>query len=299
VPRDVGTGWDFDDVRDHYLELLFGVDPVALRSYDHHRYLELSRAVSGEVMAEVFGEWRRSGSPCGGGILLWLRDLQAGAGWGVLDHTGAPKVAYHHLRRVLAPVAAWTTDEGLGGILAHVANDRPEPLRARLRVALYRDLEQQVDEAHEEIELGPHSALSRNVETILGHFADASWTYRFGPPAQDVVAVTLEDPGGKPLSQAFRFPAGRPLAPEPADRLGLEAAAEPLPDGSARLTVRARRLVNGLRIHAPGWTASDDAFCVEPGGEREVTLRPGQPGAVLDGAAVTALNLSGRLRVES
>ena len=34
-----------------------------------------------------------------------------------------PKVAYHHLRRALAPVAVWTTDEGLGGIDVHVAND--------------------------------------------------------------------------------------------------------------------------------------------------------------------------------
>ncbi len=125
VPRDVGSGWDFDDVRDHYLEALFGVDPAELRSVEPHRYLELSRAVSGEVMAEVFGEWRRAGSPCGGGIVLWLRDLVPGAGWGLFDHRGVPKVAYHHLRRALAPVALWTTDEGLGGIVVHVANDRP------------------------------------------------------------------------------------------------------------------------------------------------------------------------------
>ena len=129
VPRDAGAGWDFDDVRDHYLRELFGVDPVALRSTDAERYLELSRAVTGEVMAEVFGEWRRAGSPCGGGLVLWLRDLVPGAGWGVLDHRGEPKVAYHHLRRALAPVAVWITDEGLDGVAVHVANDLPVPLR--------------------------------------------------------------------------------------------------------------------------------------------------------------------------
>ena len=42
----------------------------------------------GEVMAEVFGEWRRAGSVCGGGIVLWSRDLVPGAGWGILDEQG-------------------------------------------------------------------------------------------------------------------------------------------------------------------------------------------------------------------
>src|SRR6185437_5997104 len=71
VPRDSGAGWDFEDVRDHYLKLLYPVDPTALRQTDTRRYLELSRIVSGEVMAEVFGEWRRPGSHSGGGIILW------------------------------------------------------------------------------------------------------------------------------------------------------------------------------------------------------------------------------------
>ena len=133
---DLGAGWDFDDVRDFYLGLLFDVDPVQLRRSEHERYLDLSRAASGEVMSEVMGEWRRDASQCRGALVLWLKDMLPGAGLGVLDHRGLPKVAYHYLRRALAPVAVWTRDEGVGGVAVHVANDRPEPLQARLRRGL-------------------------------------------------------------------------------------------------------------------------------------------------------------------
>jgi beta-mannosidase len=129
--------------------------------------------------------------------VLWLRDLVPGAGWGVLDHAGRPKVALHHLRRALAPVAVWSTDEGLGGIAIHVANDRPQPLRAMLRVGLYRDLELRVDEASREVELEGHSGWSGNVEALLGRFVDAAWAYRFGPPAQDLVVLSLEQEGAE------------------------------------------------------------------------------------------------------
>ena len=168
VARDPGAGWDFDDMRDHYLATVFGVDVLPIRRGDGDRYLELSRAVTGEIMAYAFGEWRRTGSPCNGGLVLWLRDLVGGAGWGVVDHRGAPKTAYHHLRRILAPTAVWLTDEMTGGVVAHVANDGPTPLAARLRVALYSDLELPVGRGEITIELPAHGAADHDVEAVLG-----------------------------------------------------------------------------------------------------------------------------------
>jgi beta-mannosidase len=308
VPRDAGSGWDFDDIRDHYLARLYGVDPVELRSIDHDRYLDLSRTVTGEVMAEVFGEWRRAASCCGGGLVLWLRDLAPGAGWGVLDHRGEPKVAFHHLRRALAPIAVWTTDEGLGGVAVHVANDHPDPLSARLRVALYRDLEQQVGEAHEPLEVGGHDAHESNVETLLGRFVDAGWAYRFGPPGQDLIVASVERDGdgdgegdgdAQLLAQSVRFPAGRPVTAESSARIGLQASAEPLPGGSVRLSVHSRRLAYGVRVQAPGFAPADDAFAIEPGATRSVMLRPRTADAVFAGGALTALNIRGRVHIAS
>jgi beta-mannosidase len=271
VPEDVGSDWDFADVREHYRALLYGE-----RSDDG-----VARAVTGEVMAEVFGEWRRTGSPCRGALVLWLRDVIPGAGWGVVDHLGRAKVALHHLRRVLAPVAVWTTDEGLNGIDVHVVNDRAEPLSARLRVALYRDFEVRVDGAEQDVELPPHGSMTRNVEAMLGRFVDASYAYRFGPPGHDLVLASLER-DGEPLSQAFRFPVRRPPL---VDDIGLDVSL-----AGEVLVVRTRALAHGVRIVAPGCLPEDDAFDVEPGGTRRVALR-GAPAH----ATVTALNLRGSI----
>jgi len=298
VPRDAGASWDFADVRDHYLRELFGEEPAALRRADPERYLELSRAVSGELMAEVFGEWRRAASPCGGGLLLWLRDLVPGAGWGVLDHRGMPKVAWHHLRRALAPVAVWTTDEGLNGIAVHVANDGPEPLRCDLRVALFACGELLVDEARVPIAVPPRTTVEHDAETVLGRWADAAYAYRFGPPAHDVVLAALEQ-DGQLRSQALRFPAGRPVLPRTASELGAQAWTQAGADGRPRLVLESRLLLYGARIHLPGWRPSDDALHVAPGERRELELTRVSEDAGAPQGSVTALNLAGRLAVRT
>jgi beta-mannosidase len=185
VPRDVGADWDFEDVSEHYRAQ--GLEP-------------------GDAMAEVFGEWRRQASPCAGGLVLWLRDVVPGSGWGLLDHAGRPKDALRRLAPVLQPVAVWTTDEGLAGIDVHVANDRPEPLEALLRVELRRgDL--RVDGAQQQLVVPAHAVLRRGVEGLLGRFVDASYAYRFGPPGHDAIVVALEQDGAVVSEAVRRIPA--------------------------------------------------------------------------------------------
>jgi beta-mannosidase len=303
IPRENGADWDFEDVRDHYLSQLYGVDAAELRWVDNARYLELSRALTGELLAEAFGEWRRDGSPCGGALVLWLRDLLPGAGWGLVDRDGIPKPALRRLGRTLAPVAVWTLDERLGGVVAHVANDRPEPLSASLRVAVYREREHLVEQARTPVELGAHGHGSWNVEQVLGHFLDVGWTYRFAPPALDTIVVSLERDAHERapvISQAMRFPAGWPLERDTPERLGLTARAHALDGGEARLTISSTRLAYGVSIHAPGYELSDDGFSIEPGGEHSVTLRaPGGLGeAPLGDARIAAINMNGRVKID-
>jgi beta-mannosidase len=300
IPRDRGADWDFEDVRDHYLGLLYEVDPEALRRDDPDRYVALSRAVSGEVMADVFGEWRRAASPCGGGLVLWWRDVVDGAGWGLLDRSGRPKTAYHHLRRALASTAVWMSDEGLGGIAVHVANDGPDRLVARLRVALYRDHELLVGSGEELLELPPHAATQRDIEAVIGHFVDVSWAYRFGPAAQDVVVATLESVDGdpaRPIGQAFRFPVGRPAERTSADDLGLRAVITSDAAGRLELELQARRVVHGVRIDVSRFLPTEDAFTIEPGHARRIDLAPIAPDSSFRGGRVTAINLAGSLEV--
>jgi beta-mannosidase len=190
VPRDRGADWDFADVRDHYLTVLFGEDPAALRSRDLGRYRELSRAVSERLMAEVFGEWRRTGSVSHGGFVLWARDVVPGSGWGLLDSTGRSKRALDGLRAVCTPIALWTVDEGLNGVDIHLANDAATPLAGRLTVSLLRAGDR-VDGAERAVEVAPREVARFGVEQLIGRFVDASYAYRFGPPGHDAIVVTF------------------------------------------------------------------------------------------------------------
>ncbi|HJQ61090.1 MAG TPA: glycoside hydrolase family 2 protein, partial [Vineibacter sp.] len=287
VPRDAGAPWDFEDVRDHYLRLLYGVDPLALRYGDPDRYLRLSRAVSGEVMEEVFADWRRGRSTCAGAIVWMFQDLWPGAGWGVVDALGAPKAAWHALRRAARPVQACLTDEGVNGLALHLLNERPVAIEARLTLACLRDGAVPVMRIEKSLTLPPRSAQEIAIASLGDSFFDATYAYRFGPPPHDVTVATLSDADGRRLADAFHFPQGRGAARVD---LGLTAAIE-ADEGGWTLRLQSRRLAQSVHVEDERFRADDEWFHLAPGIERVVRLvsRDGTSGGVPDGE-VHALN---------
>jgi beta-mannosidase len=272
VPRDSAAGWDFEDVRDHYLRTLFAVDPVMLRYADVPRYLALSRVVTGEVMAATFAEWRRARSGCHGALVWFLRDLWPGAGWGLLDAAGRPKAAYHYLRRTFQSAAVVLVDEGLNGIDAHLFNDGPEDLDVELQVALYRG-EATVATASRAQRIGPHGGEAIRIASLFEHFLDATYAYRFGPRGHDVTVATLVDrASGAVRSEAFHFPGPLPSTQE--GELGLEAIAAPEGDGTWTLALQTKRLALSVELSVRGFEPADNYFHMRPGGTRQVVLRP-------------------------
>lgn len=287
TPRDLGAGWDFDDVRDHYVQRLFGVDPVALRYADHDRYLALGRAATGEVMASVFSEWRRPGSLCRGGLVWFLRDLWQGSGWGIVDAGGVPKSPYWYLKRALAPIAVHVSDEGNNGLYVHAVNDRADALSCELELALFRAGELSTGSARREITIPARGGLSLNAVEAFDGFLDLSYAYRFGPPSCDLVVATLRA-ADRVAAQAFHFPEGAPSTREL--DVGLEGSARSIDGNTFAITVRTRRFAQSVVVTADGFEADDAWFHVAPGGERSLLMRRTAPGTTPLKGVATALN---------
>ena len=294
-PRDGASGWDFDDVRDHYLRALFGVDPATLRYAEVARYLEMSRVVTAEVMASTFAEWRRSGSSCAGGLVWFLRDLCPGAGWGILDAHGKPKAPYYALRRALQPLAVLLINEGLNGLDAHVVNDGPTPVDAEVHFAAYRG-EASVAAASTRVHVGAHAAARVRLGTLLEHFIDVTYAYRFGAPAHDAAVATLVDAStGLVRSEAFSFPRHLPSHPE--TDLGLQALVSEVSDGVWHAALTARRLAFAVELQIRDFEPDDNYFHLAPGKTKIVPLRALRTGARPQGSA-RPLNAQSATKVE-
>jgi beta-mannosidase len=270
VPRDQGASWDFEDIRDHYLAVLYAVDPALLRREEPERYLELSRAVTGEVMEAVFAEWRRTRSPTAGGLVWLFKDLWPGAGWGVVDALGEPKAPWYALRRAFRPLQVALTDEGVNGLAVHVINDTQKEHALRLSLTCWRGSARVVN-GERPLQLGPRSTAEVSSTDLFGAFFDATYAYRFGPPAHEMTHAALHcAASGALLAEAFHFPRGRAaVGQSPEIRAELEH------EGNGWfLKLSANRPALSLHVDDPHFRPDDNWFHLAPGGERRVRLLP-------------------------
>lgn len=272
--RDLGAGWDFDDVRDHYVQQLFGEDPVQLRQTDPQRHLVLGRAAAAEATVGAFDRWRAAGSACRGALVWFLRDLWAGPGWGLLDDQGLPKAAFHALSRACQPLHWAVLDDGLNGLTLHAVNEHDQPMPGRLQLVLLREGEWPVADGQVELVLAARSARALALTDVLPGFFDASWAYRFGPRPADTLVLRWQADSGATVERVL-FLGERLVRAD----IGLAAEARALDADTVELTVRTRAAARGVHLEAEGWRAEDDHFDLAPGAERRLrcTRWPGQP----------------------
>jgi beta-mannosidase len=308
VPRDNGAGWDFDDVRDHYLGELFGVDPMRLRYADLERWLDLSRVTSSEVLDTVASEWRRKDTTCNGSLVWFLRDLWTGAGWGLIDALGRPKPALAGLARRWQSVALSLTDEGVNGLDAHVVNETAASVTGNLEAVIVRDGTTIVERSERTITLAPRSTQRIRVDELFDGFRDLTWAYRFGPPVGELVRVRFRSetqPGAESIVRdAHHWVAGRPTAVDAS--IGLSVSGEPiLGTDSFRITIETERTAFGVHLDGDELRSSDNWFHLAPGDQRVLTVRRPRVSRVpepVDGATspkivVRALNSRSSSRV--
>ena len=276
--HDVAASWAFEAVRNHYTRTLYDLDVAALRAEDPLRFLDYARATSAEVMEATFAEWRREGS-CTRGALVWfLRDLAAGAGWGVIDALGVPKAAYWGLKRAFKPVGLALTDENLNGLKVSLFNETAAARAVRLTLTCLREGETAVMSAATDLVLQPRRTIALPATTLWGGFFDTTYAYQFGEPSHDVTVARLLDADGAYLAEAFHFPLGRGHA-----RHDLGLTATLIGDEAGwSLEVATRRLAQSVRISGddqrPGgsWPEGsqpdDNWFHLAPGAARVIAL---------------------------
>jgi beta-mannosidase len=278
VPRDSGSGWDFEDVRDHYMTQLFRVDAMRLRYADMPRYLALARVTTGEVIAQTVTEWRRVGSHCQGALVWFLRDLWLGAGWGLIDATGQPKAAYWYTQRAMQPLTVFLTDEGLNGLEVHAINERPSAFVGELELALYRHGEVRVAHACQPITLPAHSSLALRADAMLAHFVDTAYAYRFGPAGHHLAVVTLRhvtcpETAQDIVAQSFHHPVGLPHAVE--RDIGLQAKFQRSGVASQeilKVVLTSQKFAQSVYLDIPGYLPQDNCFHMAPGSSKTVVL---------------------------
>ena len=271
IPRDRGSSWDFEDVRDFYVREVFGEDPLAVRRIDPERYLELGRLAIAEAMRHCFAFWRQSTSGCSGALVLAGKDTRPGAGWGLVDVDGGAKAALEVLRRVWSPVSLILTNAGLSGVRIDLYNDTPDSLVGELMLVGTNFQSQKTIEAKHAVSVPGRSSLTLFDSEVSGTFRDLSHSFRFGQPTADGIEAVFQFAGSPQVVRDALIVNSRPGQANS----GIRAKASPTDEHDWCVEISSDVALRYVSIDAPGWAPSDNYFHLPAGIPYRVRLHRG------------------------
>ena len=296
IPKDVGAGWDFEDVRDHYLESLFSLDPVKTRSFDLARYIQVSELVTGEMMSQTFNEWRSAHSNCSGGIVWFLKDLWEGAGWGIIDSNNLPKACYYYLKRAWQAVFVSVTDENLNGLDFHLINDSPNDIEGRLVLRVVGKHSESLLVRESDVKLNKRSITVINSNELIGSFFDLTNSYKFGALNHQVVSIQLINEHNEVISENFYFPDHSVFIDQKKAELKFEI--KEVKNNLYQLDLYCEHFLYGVNIDLPGFLLDANFFHLLPKQPKQLTIQRCKEHTKPLRGFISALNLEDEIRVK-
>lgn len=306
VAKDPGAVWDFEDTTVHYarrwLEPGLEADTGAAGAgasqsmgTDCHQpgmtwdalsraeQLQAERVAAATAVEHTLTDFRRDASGCDGVVVLSTRDLTAGAGWGLLDHTGRPKSTWYAMRRACADTSVRLVDEGLSGLHIHVFHDRCEPFTGMMELRTWTRHSAAGPSARVQVEISGAGEQIWNVEQVLGGFLDLNHAWGFGQRQWDAVAVEiLPDDGAHPRAQTavrslrdvWLLGGGhRQACADLREGLSLSRMSGGQAPGAWPVGHESSRSAVGVSVDAgPGLVAEDDVMTLGPGEKREIAV---------------------------
>lgn len=296
TPRDTSAGWDFEDVRDHYTNSLFNIDTTEARCFDTEKYLTISEVSTGEIMSQVFSEWRSTHSQCSGGIIWFLKDLWQGAGWGIIDSNGFPKACYYYLKRCWQPINVVVTNESLNGIDIHITNELSKEFNGKIEIILLNKESITIASEITDIQVPKCTTKTIHSDALLKGFYDTTYSYRFGPAKHNVVAVQLKTDNNILISDAYYFPNSEIPYTDP--RSELIANAISINESTYEISLTCNRFLYAVNIEVNGYTASNNFFHMLPNTTKLVTMKKINKDIKRFKGFVSALNFTEEIKIK-
>jgi beta-mannosidase len=294
TPRDLGAGWDFEDIRDHYLKQWFSENPISLKRQNIERYIQLSTLVTGLVIADVFRHWRRPQSKTNGGLIWFNRDFWPCAGFGLFDSEGNPKAAYYLIRQSWKNRTVLFEPLGLDGLAIHIINELPDSFEAVIRLKTFTGTDTVQHHIEHSVRVGPNSSMTYSVEELIGSFIDPSYAYRFGPPHYWAISAELMC-DNVVIDTAIHY-VTQPILPS-VDEGSLTSRTEWLDDGQIRLHLTSTAIIQYAKLTAKNCTVDENYFTLLPGVTRVLTITPKDKVITRIKIHLSALNLTQEIRI--